>query len=340
MGRDMEGLRHLLSIGDLGRSQVLALLDLAEELDHDRRAWSSSLQGLILANLFLEPSTRTRLSFETAMLRLGGEVITVAGARGSSMDKGESLLDTLRAVDHYADLIVLRHQAVGAAQRGAAVVRHPLLNAGDGSGEHPSQALTDMLCLRRECGRLEELTILLVGDLKNGRTVHSLVRGLLPFGTRFIGLFEPGLGLTPEFLEEGLLAQAFGVRHLPLQGLFTIRGEWPAQVVLVDRLERLPPAGTPLILGAGEVDALYVTRLQRERLPEAPERSLPQVDKSFLSAPALRRAAVLHPLPRREEVDPRLDLEPRVAWFRQLACGLPVRMALLLWAAGHELRGS
>jgi aspartate carbamoyltransferase catalytic subunit len=329
--------RDLVSIGDLSDAEIVSLLDHAGECE--QRGGSKTLEGAILATLFLEPSTRTRLSFEAAMHRLGGAVITSADPQASSSAKGETLADTVRMVDAYADAIVLRHSAAGAARAAARVARAPVLNAGDGGHEHPSQTLVDLFTLKREVGRLNDLRILLYGDLRYGRTAHSLVRALCRFGGTVLAVSEPGLEL-PEYVLAGLGpgASAEPARPEALRTLF--RGEPPSATLIRPRSR---DSGPPRRWepGPGEIDAVYVTRLQRERIgAERAAPVLPPVDPRFLAIPALERAIVMHPLPRTSEIDPRIDADRRAAYFRQAAAGVPVRMAILSWALGRlELAG-
>jgi aspartate carbamoyltransferase catalytic subunit len=303
----------VISIDDLSNAEISLLLEHAEELE--RGGPSRILEGSILATVFLEPSTRTRLSFEAAMHRLGGAVITSADPQSSSSAKGETLADTIRMVDGYADVIALRHPAAGAARAAAKVASAPILNAGDGGHEHPSQTLVDLYTLRREVGRLEALRVVLYGDLKYGRTAHSLVRALQRFGARILAVSEPGLEL-PDYV-----ARADGAAGTQVTA------------VSLESLAELPE---------GEIDAIYVTRLQRERLPasRADRPMMPSVDARFLAVPAFSRAIVMHPLPRTTEIDPAIDVDRRAAYFRQAAFGVPVRMALLRWALGQVDAGS
>ncbi|MGA9776052.1 MAG: aspartate carbamoyltransferase [Candidatus Dormiibacterota bacterium] len=263
------------------------------------------LPGRVMATLFYEPSTRTRLSFESAMLRLGGQVVSTENARDfSSAIKGETLEDTVRIVGGYADCIVLRHPEEGAAARAAAVSPVPVINAGDGRGEHPTQALLDLYTIRAELGRLDHLHVVMVGDLANGRTVHSLV-GLL---SRY-----PGQRVT--------LAAPDRVR-MPPEAVEQLREAGAVVVESVDLLEAVRDA-----------DVVYQTRVQTERLQEPWPEAGSDV-RRFRVTPELMRAlpqkaVVMHPLPRVGEIDPAVDADPRAAYFRQARNGVPVRMALL-----------
>jgi aspartate carbamoyltransferase catalytic subunit len=300
--------RNLLSIRDLSDAGMLALFDLAAEFAADGRRRLPLAHDALLATLFYEPSTRTRMSFEAAMLRLGGQVISMADPAASSAAKGETLADTIRIVDGYADAIVLRHPCEGAAHVAAHYSRVPVINAGDGAREHPTQTLVDLFTILREKGQLTGLTVALCGDLRYGRTVHSLVQALARFGVRLIGIAPPGLELPA------------GVAH---------HGGRPPI-----RLENYPTiADAPL----DECDVVYVTRIQKERFSDPA--AYAQVRSSYVISPAsLARlhpeAIILHPLPRVDELDYALDGDPRAAYFRQAAYGVPVRMALLAVCLG------
>jgi len=335
--------RDFVALGDLSRDLLCHLVDLAEEIRGDREAYANRLNGLIMASLFFEPSTRTRLSFEAAMHRLGGSVLSVADAlSSSSAAKGETLEDTVRTVDALADIIVLRHSQVGAARRGAAVANAPVINAGDGGNEHPSQTLCDLLTLQSEKGRLDDLTVLVYGDLLFGRTVHSLIQALQHFRARVILVAEPALGLPPELETTLLDGTGYGIRNVEVSGLEPAFPAGRVTARLLDRETRLPGAAgdqdLELPLERGSVDAMYVTRLQSERIIGSEDRGrrLPVVGMDFLSSPPLSEAAILHPLPRVGEIPEEVDQDPRAAFFRQVAMGVPARMAILLWACGLD----
>jgi aspartate carbamoyltransferase catalytic subunit len=294
----------LVSIRDLSDAGVRALFVLADRFAASGRSPLDLAHGKVLATLFYEPSTRTRMSFEAAMLRLGGQVISMADPAGSSAAKGETVADTVRIVASYADIIALRHPREGAARVAADFAGVPVINAGDGAREHPSQTLLDLYTIYREKGRIEGVTVALCGDLKHGRTVHSLVQGLARFGARVICIAPPELEL-PEPLVRSLAAR-YGL-----------------EIVHYPTLESAP---------LGMCDALYVTRIQRERFYDPLDfervRASYQVSRATLTH--LRDdAIVLHPLPRVDELDFSLDGDPRAAYFRQAAYGVPVRMALL-----------
>ena len=296
--------RDFISIRDLSNTAILGLFDLAAEFAASARQRMTLAHDAIMAALFYEPSTRTRMSFEAAMLRLGGQVITMADPGASSAAKGETLADTVRIVEGYADVIVLRHPREGAAQMSAELVEAPVINAGDGAREHPTQTLLDLYTIFAEKGRLRGVTVALCGDLKYGRTVHSLVQGLARFGAHMICVAPRGLELPEQFRRQ--LTTQYGV-----------------EIAQYDSLETAP---------LGECDVLYVTRLQKERFMDAGEferaRSTYQVSRRTLTR-VREDAIVLHPLPRVDELDYSLDGDPRAAYFRQAAYGVPVRMALI-----------
>jgi aspartate carbamoyltransferase len=268
-----------------------------------------NMEGQVLATLFYEPSTRTRLSFETAMHRLGGRVITVADPKTSSAAKGESLPDSIRTVEGYADIIVIRHPRKGAAQEAADAATIPIINAGDGTGQHPTQALLDVYTIRREKGTLEGLTVALAGDLKNGRTVHSLVYLLARFGTRLILVSPPELAM-------------------------------PATIVTELRAGGAELSETADLAGAMRVcDVVYVTRIQRERFEDPAEYD--RLKGSYvIDMAAVRQSkagiTIMHPLPRINEIAVEVDGYEGAAYFRQAANGVPIRMALLALLAGRE----
>lgn len=298
--------RHFIAAADADRALLDDLFAHARVLEGivEREGGTDDLHHRVLATLFYEPSTRTRLSFEAAMLRLGGAVISSENAREhSSAAKGETLEDTIRIVSGYADCIVVRHDQEGAAARMAAVSPAPVINGGDGAGEHPTQALLDLYTIEREIGHIDSLRIALVGDLANGRTVHSLCR-MLPFYRDLqLYLVAPKTTRMRQDILEFL--QAHDVHYEETEDLKGV---------------------------VGEVDVLYQTRVQKERFAdlaayvEASGRYT--IDRDLmLRLPA--RSVVLHPLPRVGEIDPAVDSDLRAAYFRQARNGLFVRMALL-----------
>jgi aspartate carbamoyltransferase catalytic subunit len=296
-------LRHVVSSEQFDRDMLASLFDRARLLDGVR---DGRLQGRIMASLFYEPSTRTRLSFESAMLRLGGSILgTEAAHTFSSAIKGETLEDTVRMVSAYADVIVLRHDQIGAAARAAAVATVSVINAGDGPGEHPTQALLDLFTIRREVGRIDGVHVAFCGDLRFGRTARSLALLLAQYrDVRFTFVAPPIVQVGPDII--GRLEE----RGVPYS--------------LADNLRDI----------AGSVDVVYQTRVQRERFTEASEfeaaRAAFRIDAEFMRA--LRaNAVVMHPLPRVDEIAPEVDSDPRAAYFRQAANGVALRMALLDW---------
>jgi aspartate carbamoyltransferase catalytic subunit len=314
--------RHIVSIGDLSRAEIELIFRCAERFAAQPRAQTHLGRGFQLATLFFEPSTRTRLSFESAMNRLGGAVLTVADGAQSSVSKGETLSDTARIVSGYADVIVLRHPSEGAARVAADAAGVPVINGGDGAHEHPTQTLCDLYTLGIECGQIDGLTVTLYGDLKYGRTVHSLAYGLALFGATIV--FAPA--------DPALAPPAYVLERL--------RDEYGVEPRWWD-----PNDGTPMPAS----DALYLTRVQKERFSgNAGLREYPRIDKATLRRwGAGERTVLLHPLPRAGELDPELDSETRSAYFRQAAYGVPVRMATIAlilgiaeeeWASGWGAR--
>jgi aspartate carbamoyltransferase catalytic subunit len=297
--------KHILEVGQFSRAELEVLFNEAEAMERlAAYVGTRTLSGRIMAALFYEPSTRTRLSFEAAMIRMGGTTLSVENASSSSSAaKGETIEDTIRMVQNYADIIVLRHYEGGAAHRAAAVATVPIINAGDGNREHPTQALLDMFTVKQEIGRLDNLTVGLVGDLIHGRAAHSMARCLTRFRRIRLYLIAPSeLRMDPDMVDE-----------LRAEGL---------DVTEVERLEDV----------AQELDVVYMTRVQRERF-ESPAlyervRGTYRIDPAMLTR--LKSAAViLHPLPRLDEIHPEVDADPRAAYFRQARHGLTVRMALL-----------
>ncbi|MEA3356798.1 MAG: aspartate carbamoyltransferase [Candidatus Bipolaricaulota bacterium] len=259
-----------------------------------------TLRGKVLATLFYEPSTRTRLSFEAAMHRLGGRVISVAEARSSSAAKGESLHDTIKTVEGYADVIVLRHPQIGAAQEAAAATDRPVLNAGDGAGQHPTQSLLDFYTIEKEQGKVEGLTVALAGDLKHGRTVHSLADLLASYNVDFVFVSPAAL-------------------HMPAETVDKLKKKGVSVTETEDLSEAIAAS-----------DVLYMTRIQRERF-EDPSDYDRLKDAYVLTREMLAGASmtIMHPLPRVNEIATDVDTYPGAAYFRQAANGVPIRMALL-----------
>ncbi len=331
--------RDFVTIDDLSDSALASLMDLADRIRSNLRGHAADLPGYLMGSLFLEPSTRTRLSFEASMLRLGGRVITSSDPDTSSSVKGETLADTIRIVDSYVDVTVLRHPCAGAARLAARLARGPVINAGDGSHEHPSQTLCDLYTLRSERGPIAAQTVVLYGDLRYGRTVHSLARALVRFGARVLAIADGGLSL-PEFVVDDLAGRpGCGIREVRINDMEDVFRRRGVEALLIAPEVTLPPAvgAAPLELNLRDqkVHAIYVTRLQKERLRgEAHGTSLPILDHRFLRSPTFSDSIVLHPLPRVGEIARELDTDPRAAYFRQAALGVPIRMALLLWCCG------
>jgi aspartate carbamoyltransferase catalytic subunit len=292
---------HLISAKQLSRADVESVLDRAAEIDGDPGAVADAHAGTLLGLCFFEPSTRTKMSFDAAIKRLGGDSVDMGTVESSSVTKGESLADTVRVIAGYADALVLRHPSEGAAKMTAEFVDVPVINAGDGAGQHPTQTLLDLYTIRENAG-LDDLTIGIMGDLKYGRTVHSLAAALTNFDARqhFV---------APESL------------RLPRNVRFDLH-ETGAQVREHTDLEEVLPS----------LDVLYVTRIQRERFPDENEyRKVAgqyQIDAETLAA-ASEDLTVMHPLPRVDEIAPDVDDTDYARYFEQAHNGVPVRMALL-----------
>jgi len=301
---------HLISATQLSRGDIEAVLDRAAEIDADPAAWHDRHAGSVLGLCFFEPSTRTRMSFDAAMKRLGGRTIGMGAVESSSVQKGETLADTMRVLEGYADALVLRHPSEGAATMAAEFVDVPLVNAGDGAGQHPSQTLLDLYTIRENVG-LDDITVGIMGDLKYGRTVHSLAAALTNFDVRQEFISPESLRL-PRSVRYDLRESGAGIReHTDLGAV-------------------LP-----------ELDVLYVTRIQRERFPD--ENEYRKVAGEYrIDADDLREAkgslTVLHPLPRVDEIAPEVDDTDHAKYFQQAHNGVPIRMALLdgLLAADPE----
>jgi aspartate carbamoyltransferase len=300
--------RDVLSVADLTRDEIITLLDQACQMEEaaGRGDRLRLLDGKILATLFYEPSTRTRLSFESAMLRLGGSVVSVAEAKtSSSAAKGETLFDTGKMIEGFAHIAVIRHPERGSAAELARGASIPVINGGDGTGEHPTQALLDLYTLVREKGSLDGLQVALVGDLKNGRTVHSLVQALVRWQVRLVFVAPDALKMPVE-VKEKLAGAKF-------------------------------QETTDLVAALREVDVAYVTRIQKERFADPAEyeklRGAYVVDRKLIesSKPAL---TIMHPLPRVDEIATDADGLPNAAYFRQARNGVYVRMALLAMVLG------
>ena len=336
--------RSLVTIDDLSNGEIEALFSLADEMADSLSEQLGVCQGKVMASLFFEPSTRTRLSFETAMHRLGGSVVSVADVEATSLAKGESIADMARVVGSYADIIVIRHPWEGAARVVADYAGVPVINAGDGSHEHPTQTLCDLCTIEKERRTVRGLKIALWGDLKHGRTVHSLTYALARFGATI--LFRPGPGLElPEHVIRKLTTE-YGGELKRFEALDTAGGElFPLDAIYMTpsqphQLAMMPDISVQVELKTG-VDALYVTRLQQERLAATTEgtglkESYPVVDKKLLKGKQFKGTLVMHPLPRVDELAYELDADPRSMYFKQAALGVPVRMALIALLLGTK----
>jgi len=332
----------VVSIEDLDTSEIERVFALADGFVEALEGGGqiTAANGLVMATLFYEPSTRTRLSFESAMHRLGGAVISSADMHASSAAKGESLADTVRVVSGYADLIVLRHPHDGAARVAADYAACPVLNAGDGSREHPTQTLCDLYILRRKKGHLKGLTVALCGDLKFGRTVHSLIYALARFGANIVAVPTAGMDV-PDYVLERLAAERnYNFSTVTMDELKTLAGgldalyltpNAPHQMALFtgDEAARTIPSVEP----PAALDAFYITRLQKERMTgkELNPAEYVRFDARALKTTRTQAAVVMHPLPRTNELAYELDADPRAVYFEQAAAGVPVRMALIAW---------
>mgnify|MGYP000177481328 CR=1 FL=1 len=298
-------MRHLMSPLDFSVDELDKLLDLANDIEKYPQKYAHACEGKKLATCFYEPSTRTRLSFEAAMLNLGGRVLGFASADSSSASKGESVADTIRVISCFADICAMRHPKEGAPMVASLHSSIPVINAGDGGHQHPTQTLTDLLTIRSLKGRLGNLTIGLCGDLKFGRTVHSLISALIRYpGIRFV-LISPEELRIPSYIREDVLA----ANNIP----FTE----------VERLEDAMP----------DLDVLYMTRVQKERFFN--EEDYVRLKNFYILTKAKMELAkedmlVLHPLPRVNEISVEVDDDPRAAYFKQAQYGVYVRMALIL----------
>lgn len=298
-------MRHIMSPLDLSVEELDQLLDLANDIEKNPEKYAHACAGKKLATLFYEPSTRTRLSFEAAMLNLGGSVLGFSSADSSSAAKGESVADTIRVTSCYADICAIRHPKEGAPLVASMASSIPVINAGDGGHQHPTQTLTDLLTIRSLKGRLSDLTIGLCGDLKFGRTVHSLIQALVRYPNVKFVLISPEELRLPSYIRDGVLNK----QQIPYKE--------------VERLEDALP----------ELDLLYMTRVQKERFFNE-EDYVRMKDFYILDKAKLELAKpdmyILHPLPRVNEIAVEVDSDPRAAYFRQAQYGVYVRMALIL----------
>ncbi|MCD8329996.1 MAG: aspartate carbamoyltransferase [Lachnospiraceae bacterium] len=305
-------MKHLIDPTDLTLADIDGILELAEKIMADRPAYSQVAKGKKLATLFFEPSTRTRLSFEAAMLELGGSVIGFSSADTSSAAKGESVADTARVIEKYADIIAMRHPKEGAPLVASMNVNIPVINAGDGGHLHPTQTLTDLLTIKETKGRLSDLTIGFCGDLKFGRTVHSLIKQLSRYeNIRFI-LISPHELQVPDYIKEEVLVKS------------------GASFREVEKMESV----------IGELDILYMTRVQKERFFNEAD-YIRLKDSYILDLAKLKKAKedlkILHPLPRVNEIAVEVDKDPRAVYFEQAEYGKFVRMALIMKLLGLSI---
>ena len=307
----MENVRSLIDILELSVEEIDSLVELGTKILDDPAAYAHKCDGKILATLFFEPSTRTRLSFESAMLGLGGQVLGFSEAQSSSAAKGESVADTVRTVSCYADIIAMRHPKEGAPLVAAMNSLVPVINAGDGGHNHPTQTLTDLLTIHHEKGRFEDLTIGFCGDLKFGRTVHSLISAMSRYKGVRVVLVSPEELKLPSYVKQDVLGRA-GIPY-----------------VQTTDLEDVMP----------ELDILYMTRVQRERFFNE-EDYLRLKDSYILTPEKLLNArpdlSILHPLPRVNEISVAVDADPRAAYFRQVRYGRFIRMALIMMLLGIQ----
>jgi len=296
--------RDVISVKDFSKKEITDILNYAEKMVPYAKGEKHTdiLKEKILSSLFFEPSTRTRLSFESAMHRLGGHVIGFADPNATSQKKGESLADAIRMADSYSDAIVIRHPQEGAARLSAEFANSPVLNAGDGAGQHPTQCLLDLFTIITEKKKVKGNKILLLGDLKYGRTVHSLAYALSLFGAELTFVSPQSLKMPKEVINE---CEDFGVE---------------------------PSSTANLESAIKDADVLYVTRIQKERFPDAEEYNRVvgtyKVDNDLLKH-AKENLIVMHPLPRVVEIDPQVDKTSHALYFKQAFNGVPVRMALL-----------
>ncbi|MDD4089480.1 MAG: aspartate carbamoyltransferase [Tissierellia bacterium] len=303
--------RSLIEPMDLSLEELDEILGLADKIIQDPAAYVDVCKGKVLATLFYEPSTRTRLSFESAMLRLGGSVMGFSSAESSSAAKGESVADTIRTVACYADIAAMRHPKEGAPMVAAMKANIPVINAGDGGHQHPTQTLTDLLTIKTLKGKLNNFTIGLCGDLKFGRTVHSLIKALSRYENVKFVLISPEELKVPDYIREEILMK---------NGI---------EFTEVERLEGV----------IGELDVLYMTRVQKERFFN--EADYIRLKDSYIvdnkkMANAKKDMILMHPLPRVNEISVEVDNDPRAAYFKQAKCGMFIRMALIMKLLGVE----
>lgn len=303
--------RHVLSVNDFNKSTIEALFGVCNKMKKivDEDGGCDVMKGKILVTLFYEPSTRTHMSFQAAMYRLGGQVLAMSDIKNTSVAKGETLADTVRSLQSYADVMVMRHPRIGSAAEAASFLDIPLLNGGDGAGEHPTQALLDAYTIFSELGKVDGLTISMVGDLKYGRTVHSLAKVLKHFNVK-LNYVSPDFLTMPQDIQDDL--KKAGIEQKSVTDVKDV---------------------------IAETDILYVTRVQKERFTDPEEykkaAGLYIINKDLLdNNNAKSTIRVMHPLPRIDEISTDLDKDPRAAYFREMRNGMITRMALLALALG------
>ena len=300
--------RSIVSIEDVSLAELDDIFKKADEMSSALKQGKTlkNLDGKIMATFFYEPSTRTRLSFESAMNRLGGSVISVSEAKSSSAAKGETLADTVRMADGYSDVIVIRHPMEGAAKLAARFSSKPIINAGDGSGQHPTQTIMDLYTMRKELGSIDGKEITMVGDLRYGRTVHSLLLALSNFDVK-VNLVSPDILRIPDYI----------LSRLPKDFKINVTNDFDKTVE--------------------SSDVLYVTRIQKERFTDQNE-YLSVIGSYSINQDAVdkmkEKSVIMHPLPRIDEITPEVDSSPKAAYFRQASNGVPVRMALISMILG------
>ncbi|MDD5318026.1 MAG: aspartate carbamoyltransferase [Candidatus ainarchaeum sp.] len=300
--------RDVVSIRDIAKSDIELLLRRAEEMEAGLVAGTppDSLRGKIVSTVFFEPSTRTKMCFQAAVKRLGGQILNLTSVQASSMKKGESLSDTLRIIDGYSDMVIIRHALDGSARYAADICAHPVINAGDGGNQHPTQTLLDLYAIRRMKGRIDGLDVFLVGDLKHARTMKSLLYGLALFKARVTLVSPQGLEMNPKVVEE-------------------VRGKFKAEVAESGALD------------LKQADVAYVCRVQKERFADPYEAELAQ-KKFMVTTESLKGAkgdlVLLHPLPKVDEIAPEIDGTKHAKYFEQARLGVPMRMALMAEVLG------
>jgi aspartate carbamoyltransferase catalytic subunit len=302
----------IISIKDFSKKEINYIIEYAKKMIPYAKGekYKDILKGKVLSSLFFEPSTRTRLSFESSMNRLGGKVIGFSDPSGTSQKKGESLADTIRMADSYSDIIVIRHPQEGAARLAGEFAEAPVLNAGDGAGRHPTQCLLDLFTIHTEKKKIEKNNIVLLGDLKYGRTVHSLAYALALYGANLTLVSPASLKMPMEVINE-----------------CTQMGVEPTQTSNLEKAVK-------------DADVLYATRIQKERFPDAEEYNRvvgSYIINNNLLENAKKDLIIMHPLPRVTEIDPEVDKTPHALYFKQAFNGVPIRMALLSLVSGGTI---